>query len=84
MISDSVEQREPRGSVKSAEEVLANLGKSVLALAETLERDVALNLIDQVMIEDYLHVVQSAYSSWKRRNVLQLNRPDERSSALTV
>jgi hypothetical protein len=47
---------------------LSDFGKSTLGLAEMLERDPQLGLIEQVFIENHIHILQSAYNTWKRRN----------------
>ena len=40
---------------------------SAMALAQRLEEDPHLGLIEQVFIENHIHIIQSTYSSWKRR-----------------
>jgi hypothetical protein len=42
-----------------------------------LERDPQLGLIEQVFIENHIHILQSAYNTWKRRNASsKKDRPD--------
>ena len=56
---------------------LSDFGKSTLSLAEMLERDPQLGLIEQVFIENHIHILQSAYNTWKRRNAWSKeDRPD--------
>jgi hypothetical protein len=38
-------------------------------LAKWLEEDPALGVIEQVFIENHFHIIQSAYSSWRRRHL---------------
>ena len=52
-----------------ADRNLSDFGKSTIALAKWLEKDPALGVIDQVFIENHFHIIQSAYSSWKRRHL---------------
>jgi len=40
-----------------------------MALAERLEHDAQYGLIEQVFIENHIHIIQSVYSSWKRRHL---------------
>jgi len=40
-----------------------------MALVERLEGDPQFGLIEQVFIENHIHIIQSAYSSWKRRHL---------------
>jgi hypothetical protein len=47
--------------------VLAGFGKSVIALAELLEQDPAFGPMEQMLIENHLHILHMAYHSWKRR-----------------
>ena len=46
---------------------LSDFAKSTMALAQRLEEDPHLGVIEQVFIENHIHIIQSAYSSWKRR-----------------
>jgi hypothetical protein len=58
---------------------LSDFGKSSMALAEMLEGDTRFGLIEQVFIENHIHILQSAYNTWKRRNAPkkdQQNDPD--------
>ena len=49
--------------------ILSDFGKSVMALAERLEENPPFGLIEQVFIENHMHIIQSAYSTWKRRHL---------------
>jgi len=41
-----------------------------MALVQRLEgNDSQFGLIEQVFIENHIHIIQSAYSAWKRRNL---------------
>ena len=41
-----------------------------MALVESFEGDDSqFGLIEQVFIENHIHIIQSAYSSWKRRHL---------------
>ena len=41
-----------------------------MALVQRLEEnDSQFGLIEQVFIENHIHIIQSAYSTWKRRNL---------------
>jgi hypothetical protein len=40
-----------------------------MALAQKLEEEPQIGLIEQVFIENHIHIIQSAYSSWKRRQL---------------
>ena len=54
----------------ATDRILSDFGKSAMALAERLEEDPQFGLIEgQVFIENHMHIIQSAYSSWKRRHV---------------
>jgi hypothetical protein len=54
----------------AADRVLSEFGKSAMALVESLEGDESqFGLIEQVFIENHIHIIQSAYSSWKRRHL---------------
>ena len=46
---------------------LSDFGKYTMALAQRLEEDPHLGVIEQVFIENHIHIIQSAYGSWKRR-----------------
>lgn len=47
---------------------LAEFGKCTLALTELLGEDVPLDIIEQVFLENHIHVIRLAYGAWKRRN----------------
>jgi hypothetical protein len=51
------------------DKVLSEFGKSAMAMAERLENDSQFGLIEQVFIENHIHIIQSAYGSWKRRHL---------------
>ncbi|HEX5550907.1 MAG TPA: hypothetical protein VFX36_08740 [Nitrospira sp.] len=54
----------------AADRILSEFGKSAMALVERLEGDESqFGLIEQVFIENHIHIIQSAYSSWKRRHL---------------
>jgi hypothetical protein len=85
VISLSSQQPGHQKDLRSSDEVLSDFAKAVLELAETLERDVAFDPIDQVVIENLMHVAQGSYSNWKRRNgVSPHDRLSERPAARTV
>ena len=52
---------------ESPDPVLMNFGKSAIALAELLEQDPAFGPMEQMLIENHLHILHMAYSAWKRR-----------------
>jgi len=54
---------------------LSDFGKSSMALAEMLEGDPSFGLIEQVFIENHIHILQSAYNTWKRRNTPKKDHP---------
>lgn len=54
---------------------LSDFGKSSMALAEMLESDPRFDLIEQVFIENHIHILQSAYNTWKRRNTPKKDQP---------
>ena len=54
----------------AADRILSEFGKSAMALVESFEGDDSqFGLIEQVFIENHIHIIQSAYSSWKRRHL---------------
>ena len=53
----------------ATDRILSDFGKSAMALAERLEEDPRFGLIEQVFIENHMPIIQSAYSSWKRRHL---------------
>ena len=54
----------------AADRILSEFGKSAMALVESLQGDDSqFGLIEQVFIENHIHIIQSAYSSWKRRHL---------------
>ena len=54
----------------AADRILSEFGKSAMALVQRLEEnDSQFGLIEQVFIENHIHIIQSAYSTWKRRNL---------------
>ena len=59
---------------------LSDFGKSSMALAEMLEGDTRFGLIEQVFIENHIHILQSAYNTWKRRNTPRKEQPTDPSS----
>ena len=46
---------------------LSEFGKCVLALAEWLEQDPPLDMVEQVFIENHVHVLRLSFGAWKRR-----------------
>lgn len=60
---------------KRPNQTLSDFGKSAMALVERLQEEPRIDVIEQVFIENHLHILQSAYSSWKRRNTKQAERP---------
>ena len=55
----------------ATDRILSDFGKSARALATRLEEDSHFGLIEQVFIENHMHIIQSAYGSWKRRHLSQ-------------
>ncbi len=54
----------------AADRILSEFGKSAMALVQRLEgNDSQFGLIEQVFIENHIHIIQLAYSTWKRRNL---------------
>jgi len=53
----------------ATDKALSDFGKSAMALVQRLEGDPQFGLIEQVFIENHIHIIQSAYSSWKRRHL---------------
>lgn len=53
----------------TTDRILSDFGKSAMALALRLENEPDFGLIEQVFIENHIHIIQSAYSSWKRRQL---------------
>lgn len=54
----------------AADRILSEFGKSAMALVESFQGDDSqFGLIEQVFIENHIHIIQSAYSSWKRRHL---------------
>lgn len=47
---------------------LNDYAKSSLTLADLLNKDLPFDVIDQVSIENHIHVVRLALGAWKRRN----------------
>ena len=47
---------------------LSEFAKATMALAQRLEENPELGLFEQVFIENHIHIIQSVYSSWKRRH----------------
>ena len=50
------------------DKALSEFGRSIIALAETLETDPNFGVIEQIFIENHMHILQSAYGTWQRRN----------------
>lgn len=49
---------------------LTEFGNGARALAELLKESPPLTAVDQLFIENHLHIVQLTYSAWKRRHGL--------------
>ena len=49
------------------DDTLLEFGKCTLALTEMLEENPPLDMVEQLFIENHLHVLQLAYGAWKRR-----------------
>jgi hypothetical protein len=47
--------------------VLVNFGKSVIALADLLAQNPSFGAMEQMLIENHLHILHMAYRAWKRR-----------------
>lgn len=56
---------------EKADGTLSEFGKNSMALAELLERNMQIGLLEQIFIENHIHILQSAYGSWKRRRRLE-------------
>jgi len=52
---------------ESPDPVLMNFGKSAIALADLLGEHPRLGTMEQMLIENHLHILHMAYSAWKRR-----------------
>lgn len=53
---------------ESPDPVLSNFRNSALALTALLERNLNLNHVEQMLIENHITVIQLAYHTWKRNN----------------
>lgn len=51
------------------ETVFTDFGKASLSLAEFLEHDPKLDMVEQIFIENHMHVIGLAFGAWKRRNL---------------
>lgn len=47
--------------------VLLTFGRSAIALADLLEQNPQFGPMEQMLIENHLHIVHMAYHTWKRR-----------------
>ena len=52
---------------ESPDPILVNFGKSAIALVDLLAENPPLGTMEQMIIENHLHVLHLAYSTWKRR-----------------
>jgi hypothetical protein len=52
---------------ESPDPVLLLFGKSSMALVELLEQNPSFGPVEQMLIENHLHILHMAYYSWKRR-----------------
>lgn len=59
-----------------ADATLSQFGKHALALTEWLEHNPELGLVDQIFIENHIHVLRLAYTAWKLRHPHELNRSE--------
>lgn len=48
--------------------ILNNFGKSTRALTNLLEEDASFGTVEQVLIENHIHVIRVAFGTWVRRN----------------
>jgi hypothetical protein len=55
------------------DKTLSEFGRSIIALAETLQSNPDFGVIEQIFIENHMHILQSAYGTWQRRN--KANKP---------
>ena len=46
---------------------LSEFAKHALALTKFLEENPPLDIVEQIFIENHLHVLRMGYSAWKRR-----------------
>ena len=65
------------------DQTLSEFGKCAMSLAELLEHDPQLGLIEQIFIENHIHVLHLAYSTWKRRNTAGKDQPTDASGSKT-
>ena len=52
---------------ESPDPVLSNFGKSTIALSDLLGQNPPLGLIEQIFIENHIHILHMAYNTWKLR-----------------
>ena len=52
---------------ESPDPVLVNFGRSAIALVDLLGESPSLGTMEQMLIENHLHVLHLAYNAWKRR-----------------
>jgi hypothetical protein len=67
--------------LETFDRTLSQFGKSAMALAELLEGNPHLDLIEQVFVENHIHILQSTYAAWKRRQNLKHDGRDKCTSA---
>jgi hypothetical protein len=65
---------------ESPDPVLLHFGKSSIALAELLEQNPSFGPVEQMLIENHLHILHMAYYAWKRRQNLEQDEPSPPSS----
>ncbi|HEY6085625.1 MAG TPA: hypothetical protein VIU63_09535 [Nitrospira sp.] len=60
--------------------ILSDYARGILALAEWLEDNPQIDMVDQVFIENHLYVAQSAYGAWKYRIAHKEKQPAGKST----
>jgi hypothetical protein len=58
---------------------LSEFAQSILALTEFLEEDPDMDMVEQIFIENHIHVVRLAYGAWKRRHSVKDDNPSHRA-----
>lgn len=65
---------------ESPDPVLLTFGRSVIALADLLEQNPQFGPMEQMLIENHLHILHMAYHTWKRRQGLVQDPPPRPTS----
>jgi hypothetical protein len=60
--------------------ILLTFGKSSIALAELLDKNPSFGSMEQMLIENHLHILHMAYYGWKRRMNPAQDQPASPSS----